>query len=472
MDNQLEMEKLSTIIEVTILNSGMLATLTFVYDDRINSPIPSELMKEYLEKHKVIYGLDEQQLSLICAHPLTYIGKTVNIAHGLAPLDGKDARIEWGEFYIQENTGPKELSDGRVDYYSVKRILNVKKGELIAQKIPFTEGEAGRTVSGDLIPAKKGKDVYLKPGKNVVMNQTKDKFYAAIDGQVVVTDQDKINVFPIYEVNGDVDFSVGNIDFVGTVVIRGNVPDGFKIWATGDIRIYGNVEGSKLIAGGDIIIQQGVIGHNKSLIKSKKDVIASFILEGDIHAYEHVYVSQSIMHSNVSAGKQVTCSGTKGLIVGGKIQAGEKISAITIGNQLATSTILEVGMNPELRSELNHLQTEKREIFHSLDKIKKALHLLEKMQRTTNTLPPEKKQLQVELINQQISMERKIKEIMEREKEIESQFNRIERATIEVFKVIYPGVKLVIGKTNKFINQEYKHIKFVQEEGEIIAKLL
>ena len=49
--------------------------------------------------------------------------------------------------------------------------------------------------------------------------------YAAIDGLVTKTDKDKLNVFPVYEVNGDVDYNIGNIDFVGTVVIRGQYTD-------------------------------------------------------------------------------------------------------------------------------------------------------------------------------------------------------------------------------------------------------
>lgn len=181
--------------------------------------------------------------------------------------------------------------------------MNVSKGQLLAKKIPSTEGIPGKTVSNKEIPAKNGKDIQFKIGKNVVLNEAKDKVYAAIDGQFVVTEQGKLNVFPIYEVNGDVDFGVGNIDFVGTVVIRGNVPDGFKIHAAGDIKVYGNVEGAELIAGGDIFIQQGVVGHNKSYVKANRNFQAAYILDGDVYASENIIVSQSIMHSNVNAGK-------------------------------------------------------------------------------------------------------------------------------------------------------------------------
>ena len=70
--------------------------------------------------------------------------------------------------------------------------------------------------------------------------------YAAIDGLVTKTEKEKLNVFPVYEVNGDVDYNIGNIDFVGTVVIRGNILTGFRVKASGDIRVTGGIEGAEV----------------------------------------------------------------------------------------------------------------------------------------------------------------------------------------------------------------------------------
>ena len=50
------------------------------------------------------------------------------------------------------------------------------------------------------------------------------------------------------------------------------------------------------------------------------------------------------MHSNVRAGRTVKCVGAKGLIVGGLIQAGERVTASMIGNSMSTATVIEVGV--------------------------------------------------------------------------------------------------------------------------------
>ncbi|MNN02404.1 hypothetical protein D3C81_1150630 [compost metagenome] len=255
----------------------------------------------------------------------------------------------------------------------------MQRGQLIAELVPPEPGKAGLAVTGEEIPFKPGKEARFKIGKNVVLNPEQTALYAAIDGLVTRTDKGKINVFPIYEINGDVDYNTGNINFVGTVIVRGNVLTGFRITAAGDIRVVGGVEGAELEAGGSIEITSGIIGYNKGHIKAGHNVKSGFIQDGNVYAGEDVLVTQSIMHSNIRAGRDVICSGSKGLIVGGNIQAGEKVIARIIGNPMSTTTTVEVGVLPELRNELTELRNHFKENLASLDKTDKALILLDQL---------------------------------------------------------------------------------------------
>src|SRR5690606_680953 len=137
------------------------------------------------------------------------------------------------------------------------------KGQLIAERIPAKEGTEGRAVTGEVLFSKKGKEARFRLGKNVIVNEDQSAMYAAIDGLITKTEREKINVFPIYEINGDVDYKVGNIDFIGTVVVRGNVLSGFRIRAAGDIRVVGGVEGAELYADGSVEISAGILGFHK-----------------------------------------------------------------------------------------------------------------------------------------------------------------------------------------------------------------
>ncbi len=464
-------EELESILDIELSESEFIATITLQTLPENVTAIPYNLMLEFLEKKKITTGIDENKVLDFCQSPSLFLMSKVEIATGVEPENGVDGYIEWVALQKVKSNSLVENESGRVDFYSLNQIANIKKGELIAQKYPSSKGKPGITITGKSIPAINGKEAILKPGKNTLLNEEKNKLYAAIDGQVSITDKDKINVFPVYEVQGDLDFSIGNIDFVGTVVVRGNVPDGFKIHANGDINIYGNVEGAELVADGSIFIQRGIIGHNKSYIKAKKNFKTSFILDGDVHVHDTIEVSQSIMHSYVTAGNKIVCKGSKGMIVGGKLQAGKKVEAITIGNELATATTIEVGINPELRIELDAIQKERKELIDSLDKVTKALKILDKLMKTTG-LPPEKKSMQLNLVNQQIFIDKRLKEIKERESEIEFEMKDLSNASIETIGKMYPGLKLVIGQDVKFIKTMYQHMKFIIEDGEITAKLL
>ena len=50
-------------------------------------------------------------------------------------------------------------------------------------------------------------------------------------------------MFPVYVVPGDVDFSTGNIDFIGSVKVMGSVRNGFSVKAEGNVEIMGRLEG-------------------------------------------------------------------------------------------------------------------------------------------------------------------------------------------------------------------------------------
>ncbi|MGC5324094.1 DUF342 domain-containing protein [Brevibacillus sp. SYSU BS000544] len=430
-------------------------------------------IKDYLAKNAIVFGVNENLIFEVCEAPKKFAGTPIRIAEGKAPIPGEPARVEH-IFSPTHHDGikPKELEDGRVDYYNVVDIANVTRGQLVAKKIPAGRGEDGTNVHGLPVAAVPGKDTNIKTGKNVLLSQDKMLLYAAIDGQISVDNSEKINVFPVYEVKGDVDFSVGNIDFVGTVVIRGNVPTGFRIKASGDIRILGSVEGAELEAGGSVEIKSGIAAQDKGHVIAGVDVKTSYIQNGNVRASNDVIVSQSIMFSNIRAGQNVLCNGPKGIIIGGSIQAGEKIVARVIGNSSATPTVLEVGVKPELR---NELQTVIKELTNSYDNLKKTdqgLGVIDHLLHTGVELSPDKKMLQIKMTNTKIMLEKEIKKLEAQKKELEIQLDHEAHAVVDVYNVMYPGIKLVFGKLIRFIKQEFPRTRFLVVQGEITTSQL
>jgi uncharacterized protein (DUF342 family) len=424
-------------------------------------------LEELVKSHFIVNGLDQQLLAQIANNPKPYFFQKVEIARGQRAVEGKNGTIKYIFDLDNEEKKPHELEDGKVDYKEVKSLHNVKKGQLIGQRFEATEGIPGKAVTGELLPAKAGKEARFKIGKNVITDADQMAMYSAIDGMIVKTDRDKINVFPIYEVNGDVDYSIGNIDFIGSVVIRGSVLPGFKIRASGDIRVTGGVEAAELEADGSIEISAGIVGQNKAKLKAGKNIKSSFIQDATVEAGADIHVSQSIMHSTIRAGRTVNCLGSKGLIVGGIVQAGERVTARTIGNTMSTNTSIEVGVLPELRNEMIHLRGQLRVLVENMDKSEKALTLLDQL-AATGQLGPDKVAMRIKLNHtKKLALEEQ-NTIRERILEIEKSLEDSDNAKVQVVSTIYGGSKIVIGRYTKFIKDATSRLTFHLSDGDIV----
>lgn len=160
------------------------------------------------------------------------------------------------------------------------------------------------------------------------------------------------------------------------------------------------------------------------------------------------------------------CNGSKGLIVGGVVQAYERVVARTIGNTMSTATAIEVGVVPELRNEINDLRHELRQLLENEDKTNKALYLLNQL-ANNGQLAPDKVALRVKLNATKQSHMREEKRIKERVLEIERMLEDTVRARVEVVKTIYGGSKIVIGRYTRFVKDPTERVVFIYSEGDI-----
>src|SRR5699024_2292633 len=170
----------------------------------------------------------------------------IQMSMGKEPEDGADGEVVY-HISLDKSGKPLIKEDGDVDYFHLDLVENVKKGQALATIIPPTEGISGMTVTGKEIQATPGKNIRVGRGKNIDLSDDGLQLFAAIDGRVELI-ANKIHVYNTLEINGDVDTSTGNIDFVGNVTINGNVLTGFEVKAQGHIIVSGVVEGANLYA--------------------------------------------------------------------------------------------------------------------------------------------------------------------------------------------------------------------------------
>ena len=378
------------------------------------------------------------------------------------PIKGEDGYIKY-YFDIEKEIKPKILEDGTVDYKELDAINTVTAGEVLAELIPPREGKDGIKVTGDIIPYKKGKSPLLKYGKNVRLLNNDKTLVAEKDGLVALKG-DKVIVLDVLRVD-NVDNTIGNIRFDGSVMVRENVLSGFKVIANGDVQVNGVVEGGYIENTGDVIIKQGIQGYNRLTVQTKGNLSTKFIENSVIKADKDI-TAESIMHSQVSCKQNLTLVGKKGLIVGGICRAGKEIKAKTVGSLMSTNTILEVGIDPETKEKYIATVEQMKACQYDLDKIEKMVTFLEKMKKS-NRLDKEKMLVYAKLLKTRESLMNKYDELKDIYLRLKDEVKDTSQGRIIVTDIVYPGVKLVIGNCSMVVRNEIRNSMFYVEDGEI-----
>lgn len=329
--------------------------------------LTKELVFEALEKKKVSYGLVQETFDSLPDDYNRYFHLFL-IAKGSKPANGDNGYLV--DYFLRHVERLPEMDEfGNVNYMSLGAEQNVKKGDLICEAIPPTEGIAGRTVLNQELRCKNGKSVSIPKGKNTEVSEDGNKLIASIDGRVEFSGR-YFSVKPLLEIPGNVDYSTGNINFIGDVLIHGDVCSGFSVKAMGDIKVDGVIESCEIEAGGDLIVVKGIVGNMETIVRSQHNIYSKYLVNSIVHARQNVH-TDSIRYSNVySDGEVQVCSG-RGLIVGGQIRAAQGIEAKIVGSVYESPTSVVLGGQPYANFEKQLLSRNIKEMKDEMEKLER-----------------------------------------------------------------------------------------------------
>ena len=167
-----------------------------------------EMIDLSLSEHGISYGVDRKLLDR-AVHDRDRYFTLYLAAKGKPAFDGRNGNIvDYVPRVIERVLEVDEF--GQVDYTALNRICNVKEGQEICRLIRPTEGEPGRTVQDQEVPAKSGKSVPLPKGRNTEISEDGDALIASIAGHVEFSGN-SFQVKPVLDIDGNVDFSTGSI---------------------------------------------------------------------------------------------------------------------------------------------------------------------------------------------------------------------------------------------------------------------
>ncbi|MUK89889.1 DUF342 domain-containing protein [Ornithinibacillus sp. L9] len=417
-----------------------------------------EEITQYLREHNIVYGIIEHHVTLLSKR-MPKDQFPIVVSKGTPAQVGIDGKIQYA-FDLNSDVD----KDNAWNFRDVMRIPSVTDGEKLAEVIPPTNGINGKDIFGNIVQAKPGKALTITARKNVEFKEDTQSFYATSDGQVSLKGN-YIDVHEVFEVHDTLSMKDGNLDFIGSIIVHGNVPSGYRIKALGDVKVFGMVEAAEIDAGGSIYISGGLSGLQKGSITAAENIHIGYINQGIVNAGKNLYVENSIMHSVSTAGNQVFCQ--RGNIIGGSVSAGEFIEAKEIGNKLQTKTEISFGVNKLQREKEEELLLKKEELLDSLTK----LNIIGNKLKERNDIQDNPK-LRIALLRQKHTYQQttqKITEVNKMLEDINSNLGDEKQAKLIVNTYLYPNVMVSFGKYKKTINTVHQHIQMKLDHHEIIS---
>ncbi|MCR5784696.1 MAG: FapA family protein [Eubacterium sp.] len=432
-------DKVSKPVQVRISSDGMEAFIKLERPPEGEKLEVKDVMEE-LERNGINTGINEETVRDMVRTEMFHIERRVAV--GVPPQDGVDGYYIYN--YERElNAKPIILDDGSVDYWNCNSIAIVEKDDVIAEYVPAEPGENGVNVRGLPVPCKRGKELLPLKGRGFSRSEDGRKYTADITGKIEESGG-RIIISNVYEIRGDVDLSVGCIDFSGDVLIHGAVRDGISIKATGSITVDGIVEGAYLECGGDIILKSGLLGNSKAEIYTRGNLIAKFIEFARVEA-EGTIQAETFMESEVVCNSSIILDGTRSKIIGGFTSAVESIEANIIGNAVGVQTLIKVGVDQELKVHMDEIRKRIMDTEANLRRVEQGIAIIEKQEQTQLATFDDLKTKKMQLLRVKIRDTSDLSADKVELEHLEFLEKKSKNARIVVKDTIFAGTRIMIG---------------------------
>ena len=435
----------------------------------------SDWLIQVLQDGDITQGIEEPSIERLCESDVEVGHKTTTLlAKGSAPVPGEDTHVDYT--FDPEKQAGKVLPDGSLDLRERNAAISVQADQLLGEVVPATKGQPGTSLGGEEIQTTDGEEGTFSAGENVRTETEGDviKFYSKIDGNVHIKG-DTIQVNPVYVVQGDVNYEVGNIDVRTDVQISGSVCSGFSIKAGGTVTVNGMVEsGAAVNSQGDVLIAQGVVGDTTKVV-ALGNVETKFIQNCAVMAKGDINVGSYIFSGHVRAGGRVvvnTGGGDRGgSIVGGEVIATGGIEAKLIGSTSTDRTLIGTGANPEDAVRMKKLREAIGFCDTSILRLMRTLGL-EKMdasriREAIDRAPAARKEFLIDAV-------KKLKELSDSKEKSEKTLDELQvkveqelgKAKIEVSDKVFADVHVQMGESMVTVSEDISQPLFrMTDEG-------
>jgi uncharacterized protein (DUF342 family) len=405
----------------------------------------------------------------------------LQIATGKIAINGKDALIrplvESAQTRILK---PKKQEDGSVDMRDLGDIICVKVGDPLAKKIPLTPGIQGYTVTATALSPEPGNDIELIAGEGTNISPRNINILVSEKVGLPKLIHNGMEVDEIYKIK-NVTVATGNINFTGSVIIEGDVNEGMRVTASGDITVGGFVESATLEAGGDITITGGIIGRKHDIekthiteitmsvnISAQGSVYAKYGQYAQITCGQDVRIENQLLHSLLDINGRLWIGKSEqanGKLIGGYTKAGTSVHAGMIGATAGSNTIINFERNMlKFKDKIHQLEASLKVESDTTNELQAAISKLKKLPKEKS-----KPELLAKIVTTYQYHANEMGEILNEKEVIETNLQEYMISVyIEATEKLYHGVELIVGDFNERSRREYGPSKMIYRDRKIL----
>ncbi len=383
------------------------------------------------------------------------------LARSRAPVDGEDGRVEW---IVDRQDTP---DDADTSYYDRHTYVTVSAGQVIAQVHEPTTGEDGVDVRGKAIPARVGKPVSIQIDESILRDGT-GKLIAQAAG-VLNRNGDRISISEQLEIDEYVDFSTGNIEFDGDVLVRKGVRDCFVIRASGSVEVAGLIEAATIECGQDLKATGGFAGRERGRAVVGRHLLGKYFdnieatVRGDLIADREIINCDLVIDGELRS--------PHAAIIGGRVKAVGVSLVGTLGSEGHVPTHVILGTVPRLEPFTAQLDVLVGELTRKTQKLEADLAQLK--EHTKRRATAADKERETELIFEIMTGQEHLTRARCALEALQQRIRDYRKVDLTVDRKIHSGVILSVGDRSFTLQDEIRGPVRVFEtgRGEVVFKV-
>ena len=458
------------------VDAACMSALVTLHPPKGGKPVALAVLRQAVADQGIVHGVLEKEL----ADAVALGGSaTVLIAQGTPPTRGTPTRFE----SLLDRLKPRaqEIDElAQVDYRDLGSLLLVSPGTPLMRRIPPLPGIDGCDVLGQPVLPEELPDTPFSKDMSGVEVDAEDPnlLRASIAGSPKLIHQGA-QVNPVVEVDA-VDLSTGNINFEGSLQVRGDISATMEVRVTGDVVVNGTMEAALVEAGGNVTVKGGVIGMAEAMPDSASnttartahivcggDLKARFITNAIISAGQNVEVEREIRQSSIAAGGSVNVGAPNSqqtAITGGQTRALQSVRAGTIGSPAGVPTLVQAGLDPHADIKRSALTRKRLKMNEEKAKLEQLLLFLHAHPERASGDVVERAR------NTHTKLGRDLVQLEEEETQLIRDLQPLHNATIIASRRFCGGAKIQVGNKQQEFLEDQVGGKAALEEGQIVIR--